>query len=160
MFTKLNTIEDSALYFFYATVTLPLFHPFVYLKNIVQHQLPICLKPRVIFRGIIPAWMNYSVLISCQSGLTNQIASSIRKSKYDTSNVSDFQLRCFGAVTSAILLSIWVSPTELATIQQQNFGISLSKFLNKITVQYGVQKGLFRGFVYTALRECIFCFFL
>jgi hypothetical protein len=46
-------------------------------------------------------------------------------------------------------------PLELAMIQQQRFGMSLSNCLRKIVYDFGIRRGVFRGTFNTSMREGI-----
>lgn len=154
---QISPKEQFGLHFFYAGLTLPIIQPTIYYKNSIQQWIPFSFKIRTIYRGTIPSLLNYSVLIGTISGLAYKLKLIMYNSGLiDTDWVApdNFYLKGLSIVLSGTIMCIWISPMELLTIQQQNFGLSLKQTIKKVWQDFGWKNGVFRGFHFTVLREC------
>jgi hypothetical protein len=129
--------------------------PTLYWKNAFQQNLPFTLNLRVLYRGYIPSVVNNSAMIGSQFGLAElfkKYYNIMCGKKRDSDTIPGLLTATFAA---GYMSGFWCGPIELAMIQQQRFGMSLGKCLQKIVGEFGIRHGIFRGTFNTSMREGI-----
>jgi hypothetical protein len=130
----------------------------VYWKNAFQQNLPFTLNPRTLYRGYIPSVTNTAAMIGSQFGLASMFKRKYLEVFGKTNKPDSLDALFFGTLCGGYISGFWCGPIELAMIQQQRFGMTLSQCLRKIVGEYGIQKGVFRGTFNTSMREGTFLF--
>lgn len=134
---------------------ITIMQPTLYWKNCFQQNLPISFHPKIFYRGIIPSIANNSAMIGSQFGIAGYLKKQYLEffGKDPTGPSIDAVL--FGSFMAGYFSGFWCGPMELAMIQQQRFGMTLSNCLKKIVKEYGIRFGVFRGTFNTSMREGI-----
>ena len=125
--------------------------PTIYWKNCFQQNLPISFHPKFLYRGLIPSIANNSSMIGSQFALGGLFQNLYLQFFNRQPHSVDALL--FGTFMGGYMSGFWCGPMELAMIQQQRFGMSLSECLRKIVMEFGLRKGVFRGTFNTSVRE-------
>lgn len=127
-------------------------YPLLNWKNRVQQSLPLSFSPKVVYRGLPMAMINFGgttgVQFSFTSAFQKKIAGSSNRALTPREEMSGAFL---GGFFSGIACSIW----ELTMIQQQRFGGSLLGTPLNLVHRYG-RSSLTRGMVSSMGRESLF----
>ena len=126
--------------------------PTLYWKNAIQQNLPWSWNPKTLYRGYIPSVTNAAAMIGSQFALAGNLGQSWAKYR-GKDNEKSMEALLIGTFSAGYISGFWCGPIEMAMIQQQRFGMTLSNCLKKIVRDYGLVKGVFRGTMNTSIRE-------
>lgn len=146
--TRLTVSQNSALGMVCGMLATLISQPLVYCKNNLQQNIAISLKVRVMYRGLGPALLNYTTQAGLQFTLTELSVQSLSRLT-GAGGVDGMFCTLAGAFAGGFATGLWAGPIQLAMIQQQRFGMPLSKCMYKLLREFRFD--FFRG----TLSTCI-----
>lgn len=121
--------------------------PTIFWKNAAQQGLAFTMNPRIVYRGMGAALVNESGQMGLQFGTAGFLKKIFGDSK-------------FGVLASALLAGSFMAPfvqcCEMTMIQQQRFGGTLFSTALRVHREYGIFRGIFRGFSPLVCRETLY----
>jgi len=149
---RLNARENLALGLLSGCGSKMVNYPLLNWKNCMQQSLPLSFSPKLVYRGLPMAMINFGgttgVQFSFTAAFQKKIAGGSNRALTPREEMSGAFL---GGFFSGVACSIW----ELTMIQQQRFGGSLLSAPLNLVQRYGMSS-LTRGMVPSMGRESLF----
>jgi len=149
---KLSAQENLALGVLAGCGTKCMNYPLLTSKNYVQQGLPLSMNPRVFYRGLPMAMVNFGGTCGVQFWFTGTFQKLLNGGTGRALTGREQMTAAFlGGLCSGIPCSFW----ELTMIQQQRFGGSLFSTPQRLVRDHGVAS-LVRGMLPCMARESLF----